>query len=70
MKKGSSHMAAPSWIPFLSQANLSVDNSPVIDFGSNESKILVFVCTCNSFSGNPPLFVTLSSCLDGLLAKQ
>lgn len=43
MKKGGSHIAAPSWIMLVSHASLKVAKSSMIEMGLLESKEVVFM---------------------------
>lgn len=70
VKKWKSHMFAPSWIPLVVHTSLNVNEKLIIEIGSNESIVLVFICTWSRFACLAMYLATHSSYYDDLAVRQ
>lgn len=70
MKNDRSHGADPSWIPFVSLVSFNVDQTPIIDNGSNYLEVFLFICTRICCVNSRTHFATRSLNLDDLSAER
>lgn len=61
MKRLNNHIAAPSWIPIVSHANLKAHREPMTEIESSASSMWDRICGCSMFANFAIYFATFQA---------